>query len=268
MLFLLLVALAGASGQEPAKYFEDNCGMCHAIGGPPGGAPDLNGVTARRDHAWLVRFILNPEQAAKSDPTAAALVKQYDGMVMPTTDGATPEIVEALLHYIDATGGAPAAAPAAPSRAVTAADIVAGRELYEGRRTLARRGPPCVSCHQLDSIAGLGGGTLGPDLTLAHERLGGVHGLTTWLGNPPTRVMRAVFRNRPLGSDETIAIAALLADRHARAPAPSGTRRFVAMGLAGALAALTLMAVVWSRRLTGVRRPLVAASRTRAGDER
>ncbi|HEX8953321.1 MAG TPA: DUF748 domain-containing protein, partial [Polyangia bacterium] len=116
---LLLVTLAGASGQEPAKYFDDNCGVCHAIGGQPGGAPDLKGVTARRSHTWLVEFILNPETTAATDAVAAALVKQYDGMVMPHTDGLTRETVEALLRYIDQeSGGAAAPPPAASARAV------------------------------------------------------------------------------------------------------------------------------------------------------
>ena len=276
MLVLLLLALAGAA-QVPAKYFDDNCGMCHAIGGPPSdGAPDLKGVTARRDHTWLVQFILNPEEIAAGDATAQALVKQYGDVVMPRTDGLRAETVEALLRYIDtASGGAaaPAAAPtaaAAPIRTVTAADLAAGREWYDGRRALARRAPACVSCHRLDSIRGLGGGTLGPDLTTVHQRLGGARGLSAWLGNPPTRVMRAVFRQQPLAEDETFAIAAMLADEGARpvSAAASQTRGFVTVGLAIALAALTLMAVVWARRMTAVRRPLVAAARARSGGER
>jgi hypothetical protein len=39
-------------------------------------------------------------------------------------------------------------------------------------------------------------------------------------------------------------------------------------GAAGAMATLLLMALVWSRRMTAVRRPLVAAARERAGDWR
>ncbi|MBZ5560318.1 MAG: cytochrome c [Acidobacteriia bacterium] len=271
---LLLVAVS-ASGQDAAKYFDGNCGMCHAIGGPPGGAPDLKDVTKRRDHRWLIRFILNPDEVAKADPDAAALVKQFDGMVMPTTDGATEPIVEALLKYIDAAGGAPAQAPAAaatmpPARTVTASDVANGRDLYEGRRRLAHRGPSCVSCHRLESIGGLGGGTLGPDLTRVDQRLGGTRGLTAWLGNPPTRVMRAVFRSQPLADDETFAIAAMLGDTSAREPAAaqSRARAFVATGVAGALMTLALMAMLWSRRLRAVRRPLVDAARRGRGDAR
>jgi mono/diheme cytochrome c family protein len=270
---LLLVAV-NASGQDAAKFFDDNCAMCHAIGGPPGGAPDLKGVTKRRDRSWLTRFILNPEDTAKADPDAAALVKQFDGMVMPTTDGATEPIVDALLTYIDAKSGtapAPAAAAATTAaRIATADDIVAGRELYEGRRRLAQRGPSCVSCHRLASIGGLGGGTLGPDLTRVDQRLGGTRGLTAWLGNPPTRMMRAVFRSEPLGDDETFAIAAMIGDAGSReqAAARSRTRAFVATGVAGALLTLALMAVLWSRRLRAVRRPLVDAARRGRGDDR
>jgi hypothetical protein len=127
-----------------------------------------------------------------------------------------------------------------------------------------------VSCHRLESIGGFGGGTLGPDLTLVHQRLGGTQRVTAWLGKPPMPVMRALFRDRPLAADETFVIAALLADESARPPAPGATRTraFVAAGTAGALLALLAMAVVWSGRLRAVRRPLVDAARHVAGDTR
>lgn len=271
-LVILLIGVPSASGQAVEKFFEENCSMCHAIGGPPGGAPDLKDVTKRRDRAWLVRFILNPEETAKVDPDAAALVKQFDDMVMPAAEGATPETIEALLAYIErASGDVPSQAPSAPPpRSVTAVDIATGRDLYDGRRTLARRGPSCVACHRSESIGGFGGGTLGPDLTGVHERLGGVRGLTAWLGNPPTRVMRTVFRNRPLEADETFAIAAMLGDTGAR-QVPAGRTRtaaFVAAGLTGALLTLMVMAIVWSRRLRSVRRPLVEAARHTTRGER
>ena len=267
---LILLAAANASGQEPAKFYDDNCAMCHAIGGPPGGAPDLKDVTKRRERGWLVRFILDPEKAAATDPDAAALVKEFDGG-MPATEGATPDIVERLLQYIDAAGGAPASTAETPAaRVVTAADIAAGRDLYQGRRALVRRAPACVSCHRIGSIGGLGGGTLGPDLTLAHQRLGGAHGLATWLSNPPTRVMRAVYRAQPLAEDERFTIASLLVNESAES-VPTGSARtwsFVVLGLSGALAMLTAMALIWSRRMTAVRRPLVDAARRRVGDDR
>jgi mono/diheme cytochrome c family protein len=260
---LLLVAAVRAGAQEPAKFFEDNCSPCHAIGGPPGGAPDLKDVSKRRDHAWLVRFILNAEAVARKDATAAALVKRYDGTIMPPTEGATPEFIDALLRYIDR--GSTGAVPTAVSeRAVTAADVAAGRAWYDGRRPLERRGPACVSCHQIESIGRFGGGTLGPDLTQVHRRLGGAGGVTKWLNNPPTRVMRAVFRNQPLTDEEAFAIGALLADesaRHAGTAPRAPTAVFAASGAAAALLGLAAMGLLWSRRLRSVRRPMVDAAR-------
>jgi mono/diheme cytochrome c family protein len=272
-LALFVLFAASAPAQDAAKLFEDNCAMCHAVGGPPSGAPDLKDVTKRRDHTWLVRFILNPEAAAKVDADAAAIVKQFDGG-MPVTEGATPEIVEAILRYIDTASGstspAPAEIPPPPARVATAVDIDAGRDFYVGRRPLGAGAPSCVSCHRLESLSGLGGGTLGPDLTRAHQRLGGTRAVATWLANPPTRVMRAVFRKQPLAAEESFTLAALLADTDARqAPAAaSRTPAFVGLGTAGALTTLLLIGIVWSRRLRAVRRPLLTVRRIPYGGDR
>ena len=260
----VLLCAARAGAQDPAKFFDDNCAPCHAIGGPPGAAPDLKDVSKRRDHAWLVKFLLDPEAMARTDATAAALVTHYGGAVMPATDGLTPGLADALLRYIEAgTPALPAAPATAATRPATAADVAAGREWYEGQRRLSHRGPACVSCHRIESVGRLGGGSLGPDLTQAHRRLGGAAGVVKWLANPPTRVMRAVFRDHPLTGDEAFAIGALLADessRHAEA-APGRSPLFVASGAAAALAALGAMGAVWSHRLRSVRRQMVARAR-------
>jgi mono/diheme cytochrome c family protein len=266
---LIFLAPASASAQEPAKFFEENCAVCHAIGGSPGAAPDLKDITKRRSHGWLIAFITNPDEAAKTDPEAAAIVKGFDG-AMPATEGATPEVVDALLRYIDASSGNAAAPPFAPAaRTASAADLAAGRDFYQGHRALAGRAPACISCHHTGSIGGPGGGRLGPDLTYASQRLGGARGLTNWLNNPPTKVMRAIYRPRPLADDERFALAAMLAGEASRAAStPFPRRTFMILGLVIALAALAAMALVWSRRMTAVRRPLVDAARARLGDDR
>jgi ubiquinol-cytochrome c reductase cytochrome c subunit len=261
-----------ASGQDAAKFFEDNCSSCHEIGGPPGDAPDLKDVTKRYDRGWLIRFIRDPQEAAEHDPVARALVKKYDDG-MPETEDANREIIEAVLRFIEQKSAAlPAQAlvsVAPPPRAATPADVAAGRDLYFGRRSLTSNGPSCVACHQLASDGAFGGGVLGPDLTAVHARLGGTQRLSTWLARPPTRVMRAVFRDRPLAGDEPFVIAAMLGDASAQQPArrfPAGA--FVATGAAGAVLALLVMGIAWSGRLRAVRRPLVGAARNPAGGGR
>jgi mono/diheme cytochrome c family protein len=46
-----------------AKYYSDNCGRCHKIGGTGGIiVPDLQGVFERQDEAWIRTQIQHPRQ--------------------------------------------------------------------------------------------------------------------------------------------------------------------------------------------------------------
>ena len=268
--FILSVGVSPASAQDAQKFFDDNCAMCHSIGGEPAAGPDLKDITKRRDRLWLVRFIHDPQEAAEHDPEAAALVKQYDDAMPPT--GTSTAQIEAVLRYIEEKSGAPAEAnipmPAAP--AATPADIALGRELYEGRRALTNGAPGCVSCHQLGSVSGLGGGALGPDLTGVHQKLGGTRGLTSWMGNPPTPVMRAVYKKASLTDEETRALVAFLGDGPAtNAPPKASTQPlFLMIGVIGFLLALVIMGATWSGRFRAVRKPLVARARAQVGGGR
>jgi cytochrome c2 len=270
-LLLLLLGADQASAQDAKTFFDDNCSMCHSIGGEPLGGPDLKDITKRRDRDWLVRFILDPHEAAEHDPEARALVKEYDDL-MPATEGASPDLMREILRYIDEmSGGAPAAAQAqTPSKPVTAADIAFGRELYEGKRRLTEGAPACLSCHELGAASGLGGGTLGPDLTGVHQKLGGTSGLTSWMRNPPTPVMRAIYRKARLNEQEAFALAAFLSDPAAAGSTAGRPSRgaFLMIGAAGVVLAFIVMGVAWSGRFRAARRPLVARARAQAGGER
>ena len=64
--------------------FRDNCMACHLPGGASVG-PDLAGVAARRDPAWVRRWIRHPGRLVdEGDPVAADLVARSGGVVMPT----------------------------------------------------------------------------------------------------------------------------------------------------------------------------------------
>jgi protein SCO1/2 len=82
-----------------AFTYAKRCGACHTIGGGGTHAPDLLGVTDRRDRAWLTRFIAAPnEMRASGDSTALALRAKYQ-LQMPNlllTDGE----VEAVIGYV------------------------------------------------------------------------------------------------------------------------------------------------------------------------
>jgi hypothetical protein len=64
--------------------------------------PDLQGVTKRRDRAWLAHFIAAPnELIAQKDPTALALYAQYKQVKMPNLRLSAVD-VNHLLGYLDA----------------------------------------------------------------------------------------------------------------------------------------------------------------------
>lgn len=74
------------------------CNACHAIGKKMVG-PDLNGVFERRSVDWLKKWLKDPGAMLETDETAKALLKEYNGVMMPNMNLTDAEI-EALLHYI------------------------------------------------------------------------------------------------------------------------------------------------------------------------
>ena len=64
--------------------YRSRCASCHTIGGGDRLGPDLQGVTRLRDHAWLVRWIKEPDKMlAEGDPIARELFERYNELPMP-----------------------------------------------------------------------------------------------------------------------------------------------------------------------------------------
>ena len=123
----------------------------------------------------------------------------------------------------------------------------------------------CVSCHTVGTLDGLGGGKLGPDLTLVYERLGGRKAVGAWLSAPATPTMQALFRNAALQPEEILPLLSVFEDAARRSPygaAGSGPQlNFFLAGFIGACIALGIMGWVWRSRFRNVRRSLVNESR-------
>ena len=98
-----------ASSRMPDKreyLFESRCGACHTIGNGDRVGPDLAGVTARRDRAWLSRYLAEPDRMrAEGDPIATALFAKYNNVPMPNLRLSGIEIA-ALLSYLELHGAA------------------------------------------------------------------------------------------------------------------------------------------------------------------
>ena len=87
--------------QAGQALFVKACSSCHTIGQGDLVGPDLQGVTSRRDRAWLSQFLQAPNvMRAKKDPTAVALSARFPGVVMPNL-GLSEADVGDLLAYLD-----------------------------------------------------------------------------------------------------------------------------------------------------------------------
>ena len=86
-------------------FFQSQCSVCHTIGGGDKMGPDLLGASARRDRAWLTRYIMAPDRMlAEGDPIATALFEKYQYARMPNLRLGSEEAA-AVLSYIDAQSG-------------------------------------------------------------------------------------------------------------------------------------------------------------------
>lgn len=162
-------------------------------------------------------------------------------------------IVEWVLTSTEAgdgeAGPAPDVEPAAVATA-SEADVLRGRELFEGRIRLAGGGAACNACHDVRNDAVLGGGILAAELTTAYSRIGDA-GVRAILATPPFPVMQQAYKGRPLSEDEVAALTAFLqdADAHGQSQQPRNYGvRMLLSGVTGAIAMLGVCGVAWRRR--------------------
>lgn len=255
-----------ALAQDAAAYFKQNCMSCHTIGGGRLTGPDLKDVTARRDHAWLLRYMPNPKALIDAgDPTATQLFQEARGVLMPSLSGMTPGMVDALISLIEAESKLEKSqfvGVQISDRPFTAQDIDRGRAIMRGDIAQLKGGPACLSCHTVRGVGALGGGRLGPDLTKVYERLQGRKGLSTWLSAPATPTMQSVFRTTSLDAEEILPIVAYLERAANQGGEDTGVGRitFLLLGLGGAVALLAVMDGAWRNRFRAVRGPLVESA--------
>lgn len=259
---------AQAPSEEAYAFFDLNCKSCHTIGGGRLTGPDLKGATERQDREWLLRYIPNPKAMIDAgDAYALQIQREARGAIMNTIPGIDVALAGKLLDLIEYESTLEKSRFAGvqlPERPLTAEDVMVGRRLFRGEQAFAAGAPPCLSCHDTEGIAGLGGGRLGPDLTAVYARLEGRVALGAWLSSPPSAVMSPVFRSTPLEGEEILALTAYL--KHTAESgveqAQPGTLAFLLWGFG--LAALVLVAfdLAWRNRYRATRRPLVHGGTT------
>lgn len=261
---LLAAFAAPAKAQDAADFFRQNCISCHTVGGGRLTGPDLKNVTQRKDRAWLIQYLQNPQATIdKGDPYALKLQQEARGVVMPTITGMSVLRAEALLDMLEAESKLPKSQFAGLQMSdapFTPDDITQGRRIFLGDRHLVNAGPPCISCHTLRGLGGLGGGRLGPDLTRVYERLQGRKNMGAWLFAPATPTMGSVFKTHTLRPEEIMPLVALFEDSARKGGQDDSTAllNFFLAGLGGVGISLVVCDALWKNRFRSVRRALVS----------
>jgi len=261
---LVVVSLVAAQpADNGSTLFEAKCASCHTIGGGRLVGPDLQGLTDRRDRAWVERFIQAPDEVlASGDPIAKQLLEEY-GAPMPNL-GISDAQLAALVAFLGFEQQAPTPTETTPTETTPtepepapAGNEDRGKLLFEGSDRFENSGPPCLSCHSVAGVGALGGGQLGPDLTGAFDKYGGERGLQGVLEAVAFPTMAPIFSKKPLTAEERSDLVAFLesAADGQRPASQAGKLVGLSVGVASAIVVLAL--VIWRRRLGGVRRGLV-----------
>lgn len=82
--------------EKGKALFEAKCTACHKFEERYVG-PALAGVTERRNPAWIMNMIMNPDEMLKKDPIAKKLLAEY--MTQMVNQNVTEDDARALLEY-------------------------------------------------------------------------------------------------------------------------------------------------------------------------
>ena len=113
LFFILTPSTYGQTAEAETNFAI--CKACHTIGGGKLIGPDLQGVTERRDEAWLIKFIQNSQALIDAgDPVAVQVFEEYNKIPMPPNPQLNEDQVKDLLLYIESGGKIPGAAELQP----------------------------------------------------------------------------------------------------------------------------------------------------------
>jgi mono/diheme cytochrome c family protein len=102
---------------------------------------------------------------------------------MPDWSDLSREEIGAIVDYLAANGPEQKEPDERHASTASAAEIEAGRQLFQGQRALINGGTACHVCHSIDRRITSRSTTLGPDLSTAYFRFQD-KGLTDYLKRP------------------------------------------------------------------------------------
>jgi len=85
--------------------FTSRCTACHTLGEGDKLGPDLLGVTARRERAWIARYIVEPSKMLQErDSIAVSLHDKYPSVRMPNQSLGSGDVA-AVISYLESRQG-------------------------------------------------------------------------------------------------------------------------------------------------------------------
>lgn len=269
MLLAYLGPLPDGQAQQPGvQDYQTLCATCHTIGDGRLIGPDLAGVHERRSEEWLVEFIQSSQSMIeRGDPDAVALFEEYSGLLMPDSPFSEAQIRDVIAYIRTASAAVPSgtapsagivtqqpvAEPEEPVSLPPEAEILRGRDLFQGLARFENGGPTCNSCHEVVNDAVIGGGILAVELTDVFSRLGS-RGVQAVIGTSPFPVMQAAYQEKALTENEVTALVSFLqfADQESafQTPRDYGLGLFIS-GVIGTVLLFGFFAILWWGRKRG-----------------
>lgn len=261
------------NGQMRFSHNGPACQVCHNVNGGHGGTsgPNLTQIYQAIGPSGLNSVLTNWPVAAMRPLYISHTLSQHERDALAAFFAATEKPGGAANVHVS-----PAKASAAPNAANAATPEAApepqplspqqlaalapqGEKLFAGKVRFANGGPACLDCHSAATIPFPNGGTLGPDLTHIYGRLG-PDGVASALSTLYFPAMMPLYASHPLNPDEQHALSAFLQRANEQPVGPHTTTRV--LGLAGILflILLAITGLLGRRRLTGVRRQLLATA--------
>lgn len=257
---------AAGDASAGATLFQQKCAACHTIGQGDRVGPDLKGVTKIRTDEWLKTWLKDPSAMIASGDPAAKEISEKFPMTMPNL-GLSDQQIDDLIAYLGKDGaagaqssaaGATESAAAAPAAAAPKGSAEQGARLFSGDVSFQNGGPACSACHSIANMGGLGGGSMGPDLTTTYSRLGDA--MITW---PEAMLpMTPIFTAEPLTDSEKTNLLAYFKEKAAGADESASGSVGLLLGLSilGVIVAAAIVSLVWRRRIIAVREPMVSGT--------
>ncbi len=200
-----------------------------------------------------------PQSSSAEDGGALELLENFDNVSIPAVELSEVEVASVIAFLTEQDGGG--VGPVASQGTAGEGSADAGKNLFTGVTRLSNGGPSCRACHSTAGIGGFGGGKLGPDLTGAYAKLGDL--MIDWPKTVPP--MQPIYNDdsKPLTEQEKVDLLAFFSSTDVTKRPTEVIGQLIVLAVVGVVVLGVIAQLIWRRRLSAVRAPMVSSQRER-----